>query len=396
MRHLPRLLAAAALGTCTLVAVDVADPAPARAADNQCNATKTVYVKNPQARVNLDELGFREAWRLATGRGQVVAVVDSGIDARNAHLRDAVEAGRSFVGGAPTDDAQAHGTAIAGIIAARKLGNGSVLVGGAPAAELLPVRVLVRGDDTSTSNVAKGIAYAADRGADVINVSISTGASDPSLPALKAAVKRAVARGAVVVAPAGNRAEKESYTQVQYPAGFPGVVGVAATNQYGVVDDYTIHGPHVDVAAPGSGVLTTFRDKGDCLVGLDRPYSSYATAYVSAVAAQLRERFPDDTAAQTINRLTSSADRPRRHERDDREGWGTIQPVAALSTDSSAGPEVVADTEQRSAGRSIIPAGATTDPLTPARDHLLWWGLAMTALLAVALVARPLTRSRRR
>jgi membrane-anchored mycosin MYCP len=355
----------------------------------RCTVGKNQLVDNPQAIANLYQVGFPASWRFATGRGQVVAVVDSGVDARNAHLTDAVTKGRSFVGGAATEDAKGHGTAIAGIIGARQV-KGSVLVGGAPNATIMPVRV--HEVEPKTRAIAEGIRWAADHKADVINVSLSTGPSDPDLPALKSAVAHAVSRGAVVVAAAGNRSEAEPYTQVQYPAGFPGVVGVAAANASGDVDDFSVHGEHVDVSAPGSNVLVSFRNNGDCIVGLDQPFTSYATAYVSALVAQLRERFPADTAEQTVNRLESTADRPRRSARDDTQGWGLIQPNAALTSVSNAPPGTAAAVDQPSSNAGIDTTTAAQDPVEPARSRLLWWTLVMSCLLAMALIAYPLAR----
>jgi len=383
-------LLAVVLGTAGMSALSAA-PAQAESAPTsaRCTAGKDQLVNNPQSLENLYQVGFPASWRLATGRGQVVAVVDSGVDARNVHLKDAVTKGRSFAGGAPTDDTKGHGTAVAGIIAARQVDQ-SVLVGAAPNATIMPVRV--HDVKPKTSAIAEGIRWAAENGADVINVSLSTGPSDPDLPALKAAVADAVARDAVVVAAAGNRPEAEPYTQVQYPAGFPGVIGVAASNTSGDVDDFTIHGEHVDVSAPGSNVLISFRNNGDCIVGLDQPFSSYSTAYVSALAAQLRERFPDDTAEQIANRLESTADRPRRSARDDVQGWGLIQPEAALTSISNAPPGSPAAGDQQTSSAGIVTTAASVDPDEPARTRLLWWTLVMSALLGIGLIAFPLAR----
>lgn len=382
-------LLAIALGAAGLTAATAAPVAAATTSSARCTAGKDQLIENQQALSNLYQVGFPGSWRLATGRGQVVAVVDSGVDARNTHLTGAVSKGQSFAGGAATDDAKGHGTAIAGIIAARQV-KGSVLVGAAPGATILPVRVHVK--DPRTRVIAEGIRWAAQHGADVINVSLSTGPSDPDLPALRSAVAEAVKRDAVVVAAAGNRAEPEAYTQVQYPAGLPGVVGVAASNAAGDVDDFSVHGEHVDLAAPGSNVLISFRNNGDCIVGLDQPFSSYATAYVSGLAAQLRERFPDDTAEQIVNRLESTADRPRRSARDDLQGWGLIQPIAALTSVSNAPPGTPAAGDQQASSAGISTTTAAKDPDEPARTRLLWWTLVMSALLAVALIAYPLAR----
>lgn len=393
-----RQLSAALAATIGAIALPVVVDAPARAAEGRnCTTDETQYVTEPAGLLNLQQTGFEQSWRFATGKGVVVAVVDSGVNQRNVHFSRGLEDGTSFVGGAGTDDLQGHGTAVAGIIGARTFGN-SVLVGAAPDATIVPVRVNTVADQISTANVAKGIRWAAERDeVDVINISISTGPSDPQLKALRAATALAVKNDKVVVASAGNGPGRDNpYTQVQYPAGFPGVLGVAATTPGGGVDNYSIHGKHVDVSAPGVNVLAPFHAVGDCLFGIDQPYTSYATPFVSALAAQLRERFPKDSAADIANRITSTADRPRIAERNDIEGWGRIQPVAALTSSEATPPGERRSSIKPPAGTSITARAAADDPLAGPRDRLLWWALGATALLSVALVARPLSARMRR
>lgn len=391
-RLLARVLGTAVLATAlSPVGGAVAADQPPDALEGRCEVGRNQLVDDVSAIANLRDTGFIDSWREATGRGVTVAVVDTGVDTRNVHLREGVEAGRSFLGGSATEDPYAHGTALAGIIAAREA-RGSVLVGAAPRARILPVRVI--GEGSTTADVAAGIRWAAEQRADVINVSLSTGSADKDLPALRSATAFAVRRGSIVVAAAGNAAEDAPFTQVQYPAGFDGVVGVAATNAAGEVDDWSIHGPHVDVAAPGGNVLTAFRSDGDCLVGLDHPYTSYATGYVSALAAQLVERFPDDTASQVVNRLLATADRPVADRRDDVRGWGTIQPVAALTSSSNAAPGTAQAASAPGTTR-IVPAVDRPDPMAPVRRQLSWWLLGAVGLTAVALVVTPWVRRRR-
>ncbi len=377
--------------------VTVATGSPAVAATD-CDVSKTSYVTDPKGLQNLNLLGVRQSWRLATGKNVTVAVVDSGVSRGNAHLEQAVVKGRSFVGGSEFDDKQGHGTVVAGIIAARKIKQ-SVLIGAAPSVTILPVRVFGElRDQGNSGEVADGIRWAAEQGASVINISLSTGPNDPNLKQLKSAIEYAVDQDAVLVASAGNRPEDSALTRVQYPAGFPGVIGVAATDASGDVDNWSIHGDHVDVAAPGGNVLTTFYDKGDCLVGTNRPYTSYATAYVSALAAQLRQKFPDDSAADITNRILTTADRPQSAARDDQQGWGLIQPLAALRSASAVAPGRGADQPRSTtiAGPPTESLTAVTDPAAVNRNRLLWWAITAVAVLAVALITRPLATARAR
>jgi type VII secretion-associated serine protease mycosin len=399
-------------GTVAAAAVSVAligGAAPALAAPSvpltvegqQCEVGKTRYVADSSSA--LSSLSVPQSWSLATGKGITVAVVDSGVDSGNAHLGKAVLPGASFVPGAPTEDLLGHGTGVAGIIAARYV-QGSALIGVAPEAKILPVRVFQDEDSTGTQPVAfppdtrrmaAGISWAVRHGADVINVSMSTRPTDAALPQLKAALGLAHRKDVVVVASGGNQDQDAPFTQVRYPAGGGGVIGVAASSGVGEVDSWSIHGPQNDVSAPGSNVLIAFHANGDCIAGQDHAYTSWATGFVSGLAAQLRERFPQESADQIAYRIMASADRPRLSERDDVQGWGEIRPYSALTMSidpNRTGPPLpgaATRPEQAAVESPVTPLAARSDPLAPAREQALWWGLGAVGLCALALVLRP-------
>ena len=396
--------------------VTVVGAAPAFADETDCEVGTTRYVN--ESSYAISSLSIPQSWGLATGKGVTVAVVDSGVDSGNAHLRGAVLPGTSFVPGPPTQDLLGHGTGVAGIIAARYV-DGSALVGAAPDAKILPVRVFQDEDTTGstpvayppdTRRMAQGIAWAVRNGADVVNVSMSTRPTDDALPELKAALDLARRKDVVVVASGGNQDVDEAFTQIRYPAGGDGVIGVAATNQSGEVDNWSIHGAQNDVSAPGSEVLISYHANGDCLAGQDHAYTSWATGFVTGLAAQLRQRYPKESADQIAYRIMASADRPRMSERDEVQGWGQIRPYSALTMTLDPNrpgppiPGVAPRTEPKPAGSPVSPLTARPDPLAPARVQALWWGLAAVGLCALALVLRPwlgrlgrrTTRGRRR
>lgn len=378
-------------------------PSESATAAVECRAGTTRYIDTPA--YALARLAVGRSWSLATGQGVTVAVVDSGVEDGNAHLEDAVLPGKSFVPGDDDStgrtDVWAHGTAIAGIIAARPVTD-SAVVGMAPNAKILPVRVFVQeavegstpvpeGQRPDTARMADGIRWAAEQGADVINVSMSTSANDAGL---RSAVRFAVSRDAVIVASAGNRVAEGERDGLRYPAALPGVIGVAASDESDQVTDFSISGPQVDAHAPGQNILTTFLGNGDCLIGTDHPYSSYAAGYVSALAALLRERYPDASAEEIAYRIMASADRPRRDERDDVRGWGMISPYEALTMTidtTRPGPPVPgAETQQTPAvDKSVPPITAAPNPLAPARQELLWWVLFGGGFVALAFLLRP-------
>ena len=211
--------------------------------------------------------------RIASGRGTVVAVVDSGIDARHPDLAGQVAVNRNFVSGQPLVPEQ-HGTAVAGIIAA-KADNRIGIAGVAPGARLLGLRACwQRGSSATcdTLSLAKALYFAVDSHPDVINLSLS----GPDARLLHEILKIAYARGIAVVAafdpklPGGG-----------FPASVPGVIAVS---------DAPVAGPRNDVyAAPGRDIPTTQPGGRWFLVN----GSSFAAAHVSGLVALMRERKRD-------------------------------------------------------------------------------------------------------
>lgn len=281
------------------------------------------------------QLGFSQAWGLSRG-GVVVAVVDTGVDASNTHLGDAVLAGTDLLdAGDGRTDSSGHGTAVAGQIAARPV-PGSGVVGMAPDSLILPVRVYQDGSSEAVragrgpdaARTAEGIRWAVDHGAVIVVVPQST----PSdVEALRSAVDYATAAGALVVASAGNANAQEDTTAVRFPAGYPSVLSVTAVDANGMPSDAVVHGTHVEVAAPGAGVLTTFMGSGDCMLAGATPTTSYATGYVGAAAALVAAAYPQESPADWEYRILATALRPTPSVRSTTLGWGLLAPYDALN-----------------------------------------------------------------
>ena len=290
----------------------------------------------------LPAVGATSAWRTSAGARVLVAVVDDGVDVRHPDLAGNVVAGWNVMSRSPRVDAGAHGTHVAGIIAAR-LGNGIGGSGLAPRAVILPVDVFAS-TFTTDAAVASGIIYAANRGARVINLSL--GGPDPS-PVLRQAVRYAQSKGAVVVAAAGN--EGDVGNPVEYPAGFAGVIGVGAVDRTMDHPTWSNTGRYVDLVAPGVDITSLAPGRRYATAS----GTSMATPFVSAAAALVRSRYPRWTAAQVTSLLQTSARDLGAPGYDRSFGFGLVSAGTALGSTPGT-PPAVAVAPEPDAGRVSV------------------------------------------
>lgn len=246
--------------------------------------------------------------------------------------------------------------------------------------------------------MAAGIRHAVENGARIVNVSLSSTTDDPEL---RAAVAAAAERGALVVASAGNRnTTQATQDSPRYPAAYPGVLGVAAVDADDRVTDDSIHGAHVDVAAPGTDVLTTFHAAGDCVLG-GAVSPSFATAYVSAAAALVAEAYPAETPDQWAHRLMATASRTQAGERDDLVGWGVVRPAEALTfVDDGTVPGPASPlhepVEVPRPDPEPVDLSSREDVLGGAQEASSWWLLGAAVAVVGAVLAAQLRRRVRR
>ncbi|MCX9192629.1 type VII secretion-associated serine protease mycosin [Carbonactinospora thermoautotrophica] len=275
----------------------------------------------------LKRLKAEQAWQHSRGEGVIVAVLDSGVDATAPGLEGKVLPGADFIDGGDgreDPDLDRHGTRMAGFIAGSPT-SGQGIWGVAPEAKILPVRVMGN-TGFETQAFIKGVRFAIERGAKVINISLggSVGGDD-----LTAAIAEAIRHDVVVVAAAGNSGNTDN--QVEYPAGILGVVAVSATDRNDRPWPRSQHGPQVVLAAPG--VRTVYVDGKGWTSG-----TSDSAAYVSGVAALVRAKYPQLTAGQVIERLVKTADDRGVPGRDEYYGYGIVNPVRALTANIPPGP----------------------------------------------------------
>jgi thermitase len=236
----------------------------------------------------LRKTGFENAWDSTRGSGVEIALVDTGMATRHEDLRQKVAMRWDFVNDDRTvRDLGGHGTHVAGIAAART-GNGKGVAGGCPDCNLLVAKIFDGPRTGTVARMAEGIIWSADHGAEVINLSVT----HPNFSTVdRAAVDYAADRGAVVVAAAGNGDTSDR----TYPAAYPAVIAVAATNQDDRRASFSNYGDWVDVAAPGVGVLSTVPDGYASWNG-----TSMATPHVSALAGLLAARGHDRQTIRTL------------------------------------------------------------------------------------------------
>lgn len=268
------------------------------------------------------------------GSGVTVAVIDTGVKSSHTDLSGNVLSGTDYVApGTSANDENGHGTHVAGIIAALA-NNSRGIAGFAPRAKILPVRVLDRKGSGTSSNVAKGIIYAADRGAKVINLSIG---SNQSSTAMESAVAYAISKNVLVVAAAGNSGCGLLGAPAEYPASYPGVVAVASVTQSISRASYSSCGSWVDVAAPGDRIYSTMIKNSvglGCSSSANYCYlsgTSFSTPYVAATGALAIAR-RGWSQATVASRLQSTATDISPDGKDKYTGAGFINPLKMITS----------------------------------------------------------------
>lgn len=317
----------------------------------------------------LDDMLAQRLWKVSTGKGIKVAVVDSGVNPSTPSLKgkvlsDDVPAAASY---GATRDYDGHGTTMAELIAGSGAGGG--LQGLAPGARIIPVRTQLttlkgKAERKKTASVPAAIRAAADSDAQIINLSIGREYGDD---AMESAVKYAAKRGKLMFAGVGNNGDKDNF--IGYPAAYPEVVGIGASDESGTVSKFSESGDYIDLAAPGVDVPVwcdpTFKQycpsKG----------TSQATAIASASAALIWSAHPKWTASQVLRVLIDTAGRDwPRNQPSKYLGYGLIRPAQNLiaGKGNPGAPDVDPITNEKTSVAGST-TGATPSTSVPASSQ---------------------------
>lgn len=247
---------------------------------------------------NITRIHAPEAWPTSLGLGAKVAVIDTGIDRDHPDLKGNLVGCVNFIQSWKTcEDDNGHGTHVAGIIAAQN--NNLGVVGVAPQARLYALKVLDRRGSGYLSDIIEALDWSAANGVGVINMSLGT---TSNVQSFHDAIIRVAGRGITQVAAAGNSGPDA--TTVTYPAKYPEVVAVAATDSSNNVASWSSRGPEVDLAAPGVSITSTYRGNGYRVLS----GTSMASPHVAGVVALRLALHPGQSPQSIESLLEATAD----------------------------------------------------------------------------------------
>jgi subtilisin family serine protease len=308
---------------------------------------KKPVIEGDVAQYAVAQLRLPQAHALARGMNVTIAVIDSGVDVKHPELANSVA--DSFDALGSSEGPHVHGTGIAGAIVAH-----AKLMGSAPEARLLAIRAFgagSKGAESTSYVILRGLDYAAEHGAQIINMSFA----GPKDPLIERGIAATAARGILMVAAAGNAGAK---SPPLYPAANPNVIAVSGTDAQDKLFAASNRGNHIAISAPGADIFLPAPDEKYQITS----GTSFSAAYVSGVAALLLERNPALKPGDVRAILTKTARDLGAPGRDDQFGAGEADAFAAV-TAATAAPAVPL------ASVSGKPGGEKTPALDPSADN---------------------------
>ena len=353
----------------------------------------------------LSSMHVTSAWSSSRGSGVSVALLSTGVLTSHPDLTDSVTTGPDYTGSGETSASNTwgiEGTSAASIIAGHgdNIGDAAGIIGVAPAAKILSVRVAFDAADGLNESatavgrlpdaIAQGIRYAVAQGAKVIDLPLdpstlaSDGAATGGLSAAaggsaaeRSAVSYAVSKGVVLVAPAGDNGDDGNTST--FPASYPDVIAAGAVDQHGALAIFSTREPYVALTAPGSGVTAASRPSGY----RNMSTTDAASAMVAGIAALIRSRYPGLTSSQVRQALITGSARSAAAGNQAGAGAGTVDALKAMQA-AAAIASPPPPTARPSA--PATPKPAVVAPLT-ARPKPSTVGMAKSALRYAACAA---------
>ena len=308
---------------------------------------KKPAIEGDAAQYAVAQLRLPQAHALVRGMNVTIAVIDSGVDVKHPELVNSVA--DSFDALGSKEGPHVHGTGIAGAIVAH-----AKLMGSAPEARLIAIRAFgmgSKGAESTSYVILRGLDYAAEHGAQIINMSFA----GPKDPLIERGIAATAARGILMVAAAGNAGAK---SPPLYPAANPNVIAVSGTDAQDKLFAASNRGNHIAISAPGADIFLPAPDEKYQITS----GTSFSAAYVSGIAALMLEHNPALKPNDIRALLTKTARDLGTPGRDDQFGAGEADAFAAV-TAATAAPAVPL------ASVSGKPAGEKTPALDPSADN---------------------------
>ena len=308
---------------------------------------KKPTIEGDAAQYAVAQLRLPQAHALARGMNVTIAVIDSGVDVKHPELANSVA--DSFDALGSSEGPHVHGTGIAGAIVAH-----AKLMGSAPEARLLAIRAFgagSKGAESTSYVILRGLDYAAEHGAQIINMSFA----GPKDPLIERGIAATASRGILMVAAAGNAGAK---SPPLYPAANPNVIAVSGTDAQEKLFAASNRGNHIAISAPGADIFLPAPDEKYQITS----GTSFSAAYVSGVAALLLEHNPALKPNDVRAILTRTARDLGVPGRDDQFGAGEADAFAAVTAATAAPPVPLASVSGK-------PAGEKTPALDPSADN---------------------------
>lgn len=271
------------------------------------------------------QFNVKKHWQLSMGEGVKIAILDTGCDDTHEDIKDNIIDGWNIIGNnAKIMDDNGHGTHVAGTAAATH--NNLGVVGVAPQAKIIPVKVLAGDGQGSNSDVAKGILWAVDRGADIITMSL--GSPYPS-QSLENAIAYAKSKKTIIMCAAGNSG---NHNDIMYPAKYDYTISVGAINKRLMLSGFSCTGDSLDFVAPGEDIPSCVPNNQYALMSGTSMANPYAVGCLAILMGFLKKKNKDvkltkEQYIDILSKYTTHINQQKYVGVKRYEGYGIIQPV---------------------------------------------------------------------